>query len=197
MPNEALALAITPLPVAPSEDDYRAFCAALSESGRGRAFLDEYARRNRNADTQALLAAIERIEAHLQADASAVQRLRDDLRMLLIAIRLARPEIDAAGPATQAAKLSKLLDLLERRIDAMAEVKPADAAPDDCADTARAQLAVLPPPDEPELPIPSPASFEPRLVENAATEPAALPPPPDPLAAIMALSEDERLALFT
>src|SRR5664280_1984000 len=38
MPNEALALAITPLPVAPSEEDYRAFCAALSESGRGRAY---------------------------------------------------------------------------------------------------------------------------------------------------------------
>ena len=77
-----------------------------------------------------LLAAIGRIEARLRADASAVQRLRDDLRMLLIAIRLARPEIDAADPATQAAKLTKLLDLLERRIDAMAEVQARrDAAP--------------------------------------------------------------------
>ena len=126
-----------------------------------------------------------------------MQRLRDDLRMLLIAIRLARPEIDAADPATQAAKLTKLLDLLEHRIDAMAEVKPADAAPDE-PEPARAQLAVVAPPDEPELPIPSPASFEPRLVEKTAAEPiVAGPPPPDPLAAIMALSDDERLALFT
>ncbi len=237
MPNEPLARAMTP--ATPSEDDYRAFCAALSESGRGRAFLAEYARRNRHADTAALLAAIERIEAHLRADASAVQRLRDDLRMLLIAIRLARPEIDAAGlPAAKAAKLAALLDLLERRIDAMAEAKaaelapPADEAlgaqigalamPDEPAEAARAHLAVVPPPDEPELPIPSPTSFEPRpialvagaatmpevtfvesvppapaLAENAAAAPAAQPPPSDPLAAIMALSEDERLALFT
>jgi hypothetical protein len=194
MANEPLALAIRP-PDAPNEDDFLTLCAALSESGRGRAFLAEYARRNRNADTEALLAAIERIEARLRADASAVQRLRDDLRMLLIAIRLVRPEIDAAEAATQPAKLTKLLDLLERRIDAMAEVKPADAAPDE-TEPARAQLAVVPRPDEPELPIPSPASFELRLVENAA-KPAAQPPPPDPLAAIMALSDDERLALFT
>ena len=209
MPNETLALAIKP-PAAPNEDDFLTLCAALSESGRGRAFLAEYARRNRNADTEALLAAIGRIEARLRADASAVQRLRDDLRMLLIAIRLARPEIDAADPATQPAKLTKLLDLLERRIDAMAEAKPADAMPDDPAESARAHLVVVPPPDEPELPIPSPASFEPRPISlvhdlektSAPTVPAVIEasvtaPPPDPLAAIMALSDDERLALFT
>jgi hypothetical protein len=207
MPNEPLALAIKP-PAAPSEDDFLTLCAALSESGRGRAFLAEYARRNRNADTEALLAAIGRLEARLRADASAVQRLRDDLRMLLIAIRLVRPEIDAADPATQPAKLTKLLDLLERRIDAMAEAKPADATPDE-PEPARAQLAVVPPPDEPELPIPSPASFEPRPISlvhdlektSAPTVPAVIEAsvasPPDPLAAIMALSEDERLALFT
>src|SRR5471032_2611932 len=210
MPNETSALAIAPLPAAPSEDDYRSFCAALSESGRGRAFLEEYARRSRHADTQALLAAIERLEARLQADGSAVQRLRDDLRMLLIAIRLARPEIDAADPATQPAKLTKLLDLLERRIDAMAEAKPADATPDEPAEAARAHLAVVPPPDEPELPIPSPASAQaPAIVlvhdfektsaprVPAVIEASVTAPPPDPLAAIMALSEDDRLALFT
>jgi len=209
MANEPLALAIRP-PDAPNEDDFLTLCAALSESGRGRAFLAEYARRNRNADTEALLAAIGRIEARLRADASAVQRLRDDLRMLLIAIRLARPEIDAADPATQPAKLTKLLDLLERRIDAMAEAKPADAMPDDPSESARAHLAVVSPPDEPELPIPSPASFEPRPISlvhdlektSAPTVPAVIEasvtaPPPDPLAAIMALSDDERLAMFT
>jgi len=227
---------MTPPPAAPSEDDYQALCAVLSESGRGRAFLAEYARRNRNADTEALLAAIERIEARLRADASAVQRLRDDLRMLLIAIRLARPEIDAADPpAAKAAKLAALLDLLERRIDAMAEARPAALAPPadealgaqigvlampDEPEPARAQLAVVPPSDEPELPIPSPASVQapaislvaraammaevtfvecvpPAVVEKITAEPAAQLPPSDPLAAIMALSEDERLALFT
>ena len=119
MANEPLALAIRP-PDAPNEDEFLTLCAALSASARGRAFLAEYARRNRNADTEALLVAIGRIEERLRADASAVQRLRDDLRMLLIAVRLARPEIDAAGPPARAAKLRKLLDLLERRLDAMA-----------------------------------------------------------------------------
>ena len=97
------------------------FCAALSASARGRAFLAEYARRNRNADTEVLLAALDRLEARLRADASAVQRLRDDLRMLLIAIRLARPEIDTASASAKTAKLASLLDLLERRIETMAE----------------------------------------------------------------------------
>ena len=150
-------------------------------------------------------AAIARLEARLRADASGVERLRDDLRMLLIAIRLARPQIDAAGPATQALQLAKLLDLLERRIDALAEARPAALAPPESgagrhAD-ARASLAAVPPPEQSELPIPSPAGAQApsmTLVGNAkpAAQPAAAPPP-DPLAALMALSEDERLALFT
>jgi hypothetical protein len=237
MANEPLALAIRP-PDAPNEDDFLALCAALSQSARGRAFLAEHTRRSRNADNEALLAAIGRIEARLQADASAAQRLCDDLRMLLTAIRFARPEIDAAAPAARAARFAKLLELFERRIEAMAEARPADAAlrpgassgarvlPDE-PEPARAQLVVVPLPDEPELPIPSSAGFEPRPVptpasapvpamirvprvelvtEVAFAEPAspatdivegAPAPLPDPLAALMALSEDERLALFT
>ena len=132
MANEPLALAIRP-PEAPKEDEYLTLCAALSQSARGRAFLAEHTRRSRNADNEALLTAIGRIETRLQADAAAVQRLRDDLRMLVTAIRLARPEIDAADPPARAVKLAKLLDLFERRIDAMAEARaselPADAAP--------------------------------------------------------------------
>jgi hypothetical protein len=238
MANEPLALAIRPPEapqVAPQEDAYLTLCAALSQSARGRAFLAEHARRSRNADNEALLTAIGRIEARLQADASAVQRLRDDLRMLVTAIRLARPEIDAADPPARAVKLAKLLDLFERRIDAMAEARaselPADAAPRARialaeAEPARAQLFVLPMRNEPEAPPPAPASLEPpprrspasapkpatvavpkvepapQAVAAKASPPAAAVveaavPPADPLAAIMALSADERLALFT
>ncbi len=209
MANEPLALAIRP-PDAPTEDEFLTLCAALSASGRGRAFLAEYTRRNRNADTEALLEAIGRLEDRLRADASAVQRLRDDLRMLLIAVRLARPEIDAAGPAARAAKLGKLLDLLECRLDAMAGAKSADTAP--------SHLTVVPRLDEPELPIPSPTSVQAPAIALVArcrgdaagrrrrhcaacrrrkTRGQAATPRPDPLAAIMALSEAERLALFT
>jgi hypothetical protein len=231
MANEPLALAIRP-PEAPQEvsqeasheDAYLTLCAALSQSARGRAFLAEHSRRSRNADNEALLSAIGRIEARLQADASAVQRLRDDLRMLVTAIRLARPEIDAADPPARAVKLAKLLDLFERRIDAMAEARvselPADAAPRAriaLAETepTRAQLFVLPMRNEPEAPPPASASAPkpaavaipkvdaaPQAVVAKAAPPAAdlveaAAPPADPLAAIMALSEDERLALFT
>ena len=119
MANEPLARAFGP-PDAPDEDGFLTLRAALSASARGRAFLAEYLRRNRYADTEAVLKAIARIEARLQADASAVERMRGDLRLLLMAVRLARPKIDAAGPAARAAKLSQLLDLFERRIEAMA-----------------------------------------------------------------------------
>jgi hypothetical protein len=249
MPDEPSALARRPEPGAADDDDYQAFCAALSESARGRAFLAEYARRNRHADTQVLLAALARLEARVAADGAAVERLRDELRTLLIAIRLARPGIDAGSTPEKAANLASLLGLLERRIDAMAEVKmaevklaeakPADIAPpadatlgaavlpdEPAAEPERARLAVVPPPDEPELPIPSPANAQapaialvqtknvpsaammpevtfaeslppaPPVVETIAAEPVASPPP-NPLAAIMALSDDERLALFT
>jgi len=199
MANEPLALAIRP-PDAPNEDDFLALCAALSQSARGRAFLAEHARRSRNADNEALLAAIGRIEARLQADASAAQRLRDDLRMLLTAIRLARPEIDAAGPAARAAKLAKLLDLFERRIDSMAEARPADGAlpsgaaagagvPLDEPEPTRAQLIVVPLPDEPELPIPSSAAFEPRPAPSPASAPAMIRVPEVKLAADVAFVE--------
>jgi hypothetical protein len=157
-----------------------------------------------------LLAAIGRIEARLQADASAVQRLRDDLRMLVTAIRLARPEIDGAAPPARAAKLAKLLDLFERRIDAMAEARPselpADATPRARialpeGEPARAQLIVLPLPEEPEVLVPIPAAPvepTPQAAVPAAAEIAPAPmPPANPLAALMALSVDERLALFT
>jgi len=232
MPNETNALARPP--AAPSEGDYQAFCAALSESERGRAFLAEYGRRNRSADTEMVLAALDRLTALVRADAAAVDRLRDELRMLLIAIRLARPEIDAAKVPGKAARLTVLVEMLERRIEAMSDTMRAEAAPPDAPDEpqaqdARARLAVVPPPDEPELPIPSQASTQPlaialvkkepaisaamvpevAFIESAAAEPAiaetptaktaAQPAPsrPEALAAIMTLSEDERLALFT
>ena len=211
MANEPLTRAFSP-PDAPDEDGFLTLRAALSASARGRAFLAEYLRRNRYADTEAVLEAIARIEARLHADASAIERMRGDLRLLLKAVRLARPKIDAAGPAARAAKLSQLLDLFERRIEVMAPT-PDEATAEGSAVAGRLHLAVVPQPDEPELPIPSPASAPAPamvLVPHAAAPapavaakapPAAIEtvvaPPRDPLAALMALSEDERLALFT
>ncbi len=103
------------------EEDYRTFCAALESTQRGRDFLAEYGRRNRNADTEILLDTLDRIETMMKADGAARDRLRDELRVLLIAIRLARPDINSATALTKAARLVDLLDLMEKRIDAMVE----------------------------------------------------------------------------
>ena len=53
MPAETIARP-SALSGTPDEDDYQAFCQTLSASERGRAFLAEYARRNRGADTRAI-----------------------------------------------------------------------------------------------------------------------------------------------
>ncbi|MGH7880585.1 MAG: hypothetical protein ACREQD_13965, partial [Candidatus Binataceae bacterium] len=84
---------------------------------------------------------------------------------------------NGASPAAQAVKLAALLDLMERRIEAMAENEPVvPDAGDDAMDSAPARLAVVPHPDEPELPIPSPTTAEApaiSLVADAATLPIA------------------------
>jgi len=218
MPQE---IALASPPGLLRENDYRSFCTALSESARGRDFLAEFARRNRNADTEMLLAAIDRLEAMMRAEGTALERLREELRMLLIAIRLARPDIDAASPITKTAKLATLLDMLEGRIDTLVAGKPAKIAlPGDEPVPAATTLTVVPPSDEPELPIPSPAAAQPPIslvrapevtreeifvastplgptvIEPAAPVKAPLPLA-NPLAGIMALSEAERIALFT
>lgn len=261
MANDAAAHAQPP--GTPSEDEYQTFCAALSASARGRAFLAEYARRHRGADTATLLAALARLEALMRARA---EPARAELRKLLAIIAAARPELEQSPLPTRAAKLAALLDLLVRRLEALAAVEP-QAEPS--AETAR--LAVVPPPDEPELPIPTPSAAQPpaltlaherappplpaaaltrsaasaaiipevtwfdgtapvaaaaelvsapppappgapTIVEKAqvtapAPAEAAMPtpaseaklpePPPHPLAALLALSEEERIALFT
>ena len=67
MADEPFALSTVP-PALPAQGDYDAICATVMESARGRWFLQEYARRNRNADTRVVLDAIERIEAVIRGD---------------------------------------------------------------------------------------------------------------------------------
>jgi hypothetical protein len=70
MADEAFALSpISARAAQPSEADYDAIREAFLETSRGRWFLGEYAKRNRNADTSMVLDAVARIE-----DALAVQR---------------------------------------------------------------------------------------------------------------------------
>jgi hypothetical protein len=58
-------LSLIPQTPEPLAQHYGVMHSAVMETARGRWFLHEYARRNRNADTTALLAAIDRIQAAL------------------------------------------------------------------------------------------------------------------------------------
>lgn len=251
MPTETTAQ-VEQLPNAPDEGDYQAFCEALSASARGRAFLAEYARRNRNADTEQLLAAIGRLQSLVATPATpeTLETIKQELRALHDEIVMAQCELDASILATKAAKLAELVALVERRIANMLEAPgrevdpvieapppPPESPPEPVEDTERAHLTVVPLPEQPELPIPSPAPTQPPsislvrsetiMAEVAFVEPSPAPrphpapeaintlvsgptaataeampaakavPPADPLASIKALSEEERLALFT
>jgi hypothetical protein len=81
MANEPSRLST--IPPAPSvEADYDAICAAVLKTARGRWFLDEYARRRRDADIRRVLEAVERIERAIQGGGS--QNGRPDLRIELL-----------------------------------------------------------------------------------------------------------------
>jgi chemotaxis regulatin CheY-phosphate phosphatase CheZ len=80
-----------------SETDYDVIEAAVMETERGRWFLREYARRNRNADTEVLLGAIERLEQAVAGERAAqdVSRLRASLKEMATAI--SRTKVDIAS----------------------------------------------------------------------------------------------------
>jgi hypothetical protein len=263
MATEITARAGQPAPDAPDDGDYETFCAALTASARGRAFLSEFARRNRNADTEQLLAAIAQLQQTVAANSAPkiTATIKAELRALLDEIAAAQSELEAGLVATKAAKLATLVALVARRLTAilsLAQVEgPAPAeliesslesslrqeanleSKDEPKETVeRSHLAVVPMPEQPELPIPSPliTPLPPITLVRSETimaeiafvapapapevkppavkidvpklEPAISPPAPavaaakparpaGPLASIMALSEEERLALFT
>jgi chemotaxis regulatin CheY-phosphate phosphatase CheZ len=92
--------ALTPI----SEADYEAIEFAVMETARGRWFLSEYARRNRTADTQMLLAAIERLEGAVVAErqTQSMDRLRFDLVEMARAITRTKTEIASIRPSDHA-----------------------------------------------------------------------------------------------
>ncbi|MDZ4366589.1 MAG: hypothetical protein U0987_06120 [Afipia sp.] len=66
MANEAFALSpISARAASPTDADFEAIREAFLETARGRWFLDEYTKRNRNADTAMVLEAVARIERTL------------------------------------------------------------------------------------------------------------------------------------
>jgi hypothetical protein len=95
--------------------DYETIEAAVMETERGRWFLKEFARRNRTADTQMLLDAIDRIERVVSVERwiSEMDRLRTGLVDMANAVAETKAGI-AAGPFGAAAPGSDPLEAVSR-----------------------------------------------------------------------------------
>lgn len=93
------------LPSALTEADYGAIEQAVMETARGRWFLSEYARRNRHADTETVLAAIGRLESAVTAPRAApeIDRVRMDIREMAHAIARTKAEIASIKPEGEGA----------------------------------------------------------------------------------------------
>ena len=93
-------MANLPIPAPLSEVDYEQIEGAVMETARGRWFLAEYARRNRNADTTMLLKALDRNEASIGGKPSVepVDRIRFDLIEMSKAISRTKAEIASIKP---------------------------------------------------------------------------------------------------
>ena len=110
MAEEAFALSpISARAALPSEEDYAAISEAFMETSRGRWFLGEYAKRNRNADTSMVLDAVARIEKSLAAQRQATAEA--DAEAGLAEARLAEAKLAEA-------KLAEVLSALRGAIEA-------------------------------------------------------------------------------
>jgi hypothetical protein len=234
-----------------SEDDYEAFYAVLSETARGRAFLEEHARRQRHAETEMLLAALKRLENQVAQTPPA-----DAEVAVVVKVRGARAEIDAVKLTAAVTELVSTLDPVQPQFSASRPAQPPLARPVApptvqppfalaISAVAAQALAEAEPEAEPikvlkagSIPPPPPFAGEDFSSgisggELDEAEPAAMAASPfvrndppgiesagatmshdldepqaavairapvsedDPLAPIMSLSEEERLALFT
>src|SRR3954449_4184879 len=112
MADEAFALSpISARAALPGEEDYAAISEAFMETSRGRWFLTEYAKRNRNADTRMVLDAVARIEANLaaQKDATPDSGLAEALTAISSAVMEAKTAAsDAIGGIASEASLAPI-----------------------------------------------------------------------------------------
>lgn len=109
--------------------EYDAIEAAVMETARGRWFLREYARRNRNADTALVLEAVDRLKETVLAErtAQAMVRIRADLQDMASAIGRTKqdfrtPVPDQASAEQRIRRIVETLRFLEGRINAMVAV---------------------------------------------------------------------------
>ena len=85
-----------------SPGDYAAIESAVMETARGRWFLDEFARRNRQANTDVLIAALARLERSFNESRNTLgfDRFRDDLVDMARSIKRTRVELKQPAKGT-------------------------------------------------------------------------------------------------
>src|SRR5205809_2391419 len=122
MADEAFALSpISARAALPSEEDYAAISEAFMETSRGRWFLGEYAKRNRNADTRMVLDAVARIEESIASQKQAASDTK--LTEALAAIRQAVGRTQtAAGIALDAMALDQHLAPIRKGVRVIREI---------------------------------------------------------------------------
>src|SRR5947207_8158522 len=105
----------------PTEADYEAICNAFMETARGRWFLGEYAKRNRNADTRLVLDAVARIEEALASRKRAApeQALAELLPAITESIADARRRILEALPKSD---IKRATEPIQRAAGVLREV---------------------------------------------------------------------------
>ena len=128
MADEAFALSpISARAALPSEEDYAAISEAFMETSRGRWFLTEYAKRNRNADTRMVLDAVARIEQSLveqrQENHAREEGLHKEENLHKEATVAAQQQAEAAAAAAAAAEknLTEALGAIRDAVEAAQE----------------------------------------------------------------------------
>jgi chemotaxis regulatin CheY-phosphate phosphatase CheZ len=100
--------ALSPL----NEDDYGAIADAVMETARGRWFLGEYAKRNRTADTDLLLTAINRLESSVGGERThpQIEQVRFDLVEMAKTIAQLKIEVSSSDDQSQFMQATEALD---------------------------------------------------------------------------------------
>jgi hypothetical protein len=135
MADEAFALSpISARATLPREEDYAAIAEAFMETSRGRWFLTEYAKRNRNADTRMVLDAVARIEQNLDAQREETLEREASLQRLQQEEGLSAQQAAEAVVAAAAAQ--------ERLTEALAAIRNSVEAAEESAVEALDSLAL-------------------------------------------------------
>ena len=203
------------------EDEYQAFYAVLAATARGRAFLDEHVRRTRRAETDVLLAALKRLENQVAAQTSApASPVLAEVDAVLEIVRSACAQIDAVQLSATVTQLVSALETVQRRLTPLLPSTPNAAERPQPAPVqspfalpitavAAQARASAQPEEEPVRVIkagsmPPPPVFEGEdfsatnaEIEESSADLESAAPEEDPLGPLMALSEEERLALFS